>query len=450
VNTLRVAVVGGGWAGLAAAVQATQMGHQVTLFEAARQLGGRARAVPTALPDGSSITLDNGQHILIGAYTATLDLMRNVDVAPEQHLMRLPLTLQFPDGQGLRLPDWPVPLDLAAGVWRAQGWSLADKWSLLQSAARWQLARFACAPALSVAELCAGVSARVMHTLIEPLCVSALNTPADRASAQVFLRVLRDSLMGGKGSSNLLIPTSDLSTLLPHAAQAWLEQHGAQVRLGQRATLEQARPTQMPDTPIAESPQPLWQVNGEPFDAVVCATSSSAACQLLAGLQDNNGSVHQWITQADALTFEAIATVYVQAGSTRLPHPMLALHSTPEFPAQFVFDRGQLGGPAGLLALVVSASGTERGVLQEQVLRQTRTQLAPWLGNAEVQALQTIVEKRATFACTPGLQRPPQAIAPSLLAAGDYIEGPYPATLEGAVRSGLAAAQAIGTAMQTS
>jgi len=451
VNALRVAVMGGGWAGLAAAVQATRIGHQVTLFEAARQLGGRARAVPTPLPDGSSITLDNGQHILIGAYTATLDLMRTVGVAPEQHLLRLPLTLQFPDGQGLCLPDWPVPLDVAAGVWRAQGWSLADKWSLLRSAARWQLAGFTCTPELSVAELCAGVSARVMHTLIEPLCVSALNTPADRASAQVFLRVLRDSLMGGKGSSNLLIPTSDLSTLLPHAAQAWLEQHRAQVRLGQRATLEQGTHAPAPNASKSTGPSepPPWLVNGEPFDAVVCATSSSAAFQLLTGLQDGSDSVRQWIEQADALAFEAIATVYVQAGSTRLPHPMLALHSTPDFPAQFVFDRGQLGGPAGLLALVVSASGTERDALQEQVLRQARTQLAPWLGNAEVHALQTIVEKRATFACTPGLQRPPQAIAPGLLAAGDYIEGPYPATLEGAVRSGLAAAQTIGTAMQT-
>ena len=113
---------------------------------------------------------------------------------------------------------------------------------------------------------------------------------------------------------------------------------------------------------------------------------------------------------------------------------MLALRSSAQHPAQFVFDRGQLGSPAGLLAFVVSAARGERATLQTQVLAQARAQLG-----LALQAVQTVVEKRATFACTPGLQRPPIAIAPGLLACGDYVEGPYPATLEGAVRSGCAA-----------
>ncbi|NVO08298.1 MAG: NAD(P)-binding protein, partial [Rhodoferax sp.] len=104
---MRVAVVGGGWAGLAAAVSATQAGHHVTVFEAARNLGGRARALPCTLPDGSSAVLDNGQHILIGAYSETLGLMRTLGVAPQGTLLRLPLALLFPDGEGLQLPDWP-------------------------------------------------------------------------------------------------------------------------------------------------------------------------------------------------------------------------------------------------------------------------------------------------------------------------------------------------------
>jgi hypothetical protein len=106
-----------------------------------------------------------------------------------------------------------------------------------------------------------------------------------------------------------------------------------------------------------------------------------------------------------------------------------------------VFDRGQLGGPRGLLAFVASASSEERAALQAQVLRQARTQLG-----LELQAVQTIVEKRATFACTPGLQRPALQIAPGLLACGDYVTGPYPATLEGAVRSAVAAIKLAGTA----
>ena len=431
-SALRIAVIGGGWAGLTAAVQASQNGHHVTLLEASRQWGGRARAVPSTQPDGTERTLDNGQHILIGAYTETLALMRTVGVGPDMALLRLPLCLQFPDGQGLQLPDWPVPLDVLAGVLHAKGWKWADKWSLLRHALRWQINGFRCAEDLSVADLCTDLSARVMQTLVEPLCVSALNTPADRASAKVFLRVLKDSLLGGKGGSNLLLPRVDLSALFPLAATQWLQSRGATLRLGQRVqALERAA---------------QWLVDGEAFDAVLCATSSSAACQLLTSAVADaatRSAIQSWVGVAQQLQFEAITTVYAQAAQIRLPQPMLALHSGRQAPAQFVFDRGQLGGPAGLLAFVVSASDGERSSLQQDVVRQAQQQLAPWLQNQPLQVMQTIVEKRATFACTPGLVRPPQTIAPGLLVCGDYVQGPYPATLEGAVRSGLAAADSL-------
>jgi len=428
---MRVAVVGGGWAGLAAAVSATQAGHQVTLFEASRSLGGRARALPSTLPNG--MLLDNGQHILIGAYGETLALMRSLGVYPESSLLRLPLSMQFPDGSGLRLPDWPMPLDLLAGILCARGWSLADKWSLLRTTSRWQLSGFHCEAETSVAQLCDGLSPALMQSLIEPLCVSALNTPSERASGQVFLRVLKDSLLGGKGSSNLLIPRTDLSSLLPDAAASWLAEHGALLRLGQRVTQLQH--------------QGQWLLDGQAFDAVIWATDASVAAQAIARAsagQALQSTLSDWAAQTAALRFESIATVYLQAGTTRLAQPMLALRSTPECPAQFVFDRGQLGGPVGLLAFVVSASSDERAVLQTKVLHQAQLQLG--LQGAPLQPVQTVVEKRATFACTPGLQRPPQVIAPGLLACGDYVAGPYPATLEGAVRSGKAAAMALSPA----
>ena len=88
---MRVAIVGAGWAGMAAAVQATQDGHHATVFEAARTIGGRARALNGTLPDGTEVVLDNGQHILIGAYAQCLSLMRTVGVDPAQAMRRLPL-----------------------------------------------------------------------------------------------------------------------------------------------------------------------------------------------------------------------------------------------------------------------------------------------------------------------------------------------------------------------
>ena len=143
-----------------------------------------------------------------------------------------------------------------------------------------------------------------------------------------------------------------------------------------------------------------------------------------------------------ALRFRAIATVYAEqpgAHGTLLPHPMLALRTRAGRPAQFVFDRAPLGGPAGVLAFVVSAFEGERAALEAQVLAQA----AEDLGLRGLRVVQTVVEKRATFACTPGLARPPRRIAPGLLACGDYVAGPYPATREGAVLHGAAAARDV-------
>ncbi len=427
---------------MAAAVAATQAGHQTTVFESSRAIGGRARALNGTLPDGTPVRLDNGQHILIGAYTETLRLMQQVGVNPATALHSQPMSLVYPDGLGLRFFTWPTPLDALAGILTARGWTLADKWSLLRTATGWQRLGFQCQAQTSVHDLCRDLSPRVVAELIEPLCVSALNTPPKRASAQVFLKVLQDSLFGVQGGSRLLLPRVDMGALFPATAANWVAQRGAQVRLGQRVTHI---------TPQGSS----WQVQGEAFDAVILATSASEAARALDGIAPEAtdsiaNQLHQWTQTTRALRFEAIATVYAWAADATLPQPMLTLRphaghggsdsrvGDTAAPAQFVFDRGQLGGPAGLLAFVVSASGTDQQVLQNQVLRQAQQQLGLTL-----QPVQTVVEKRATFACTPGLVRPPQAIAPGLLACGDYLGGPYPATLEGAIRSGLSAVLAL-------
>jgi squalene-associated FAD-dependent desaturase len=405
-------------------VEATRLGQQVTVFEASRIPGGRARRVDVPWPQASTLALDNGQHILIGAYSETLRLMADVGLVQEQALLRLPLTLQFPDGTGLVFPRLPAPLDALAAILRARGWSWRDKLSLLRAATGWQLSGFRCAAELSVAQLCAGLTPTVMASLIVPLCVSALNTPAERASAQVYLRVLRDALFAQSGGSNLLLPRVDLSALLPDAALAWLAQHGGAVRLGARVQAI---------TPAARG----WLVDTETFDRVILACPPAEAARLADGC---GLPCEAWLARTRALRFEAITTVYVSAPGTRLAQPMLALcASAPDgdAPAQFVFDRGQLGGPAGLLAFVVSASTTDTAAQTQAVLTQARRQL----GLTDLTAVQTIAEKRATFACLPGLQRPGTQLLPGLLACGDYVDGPYPATLEGAVRSGLLAAQ---------
>ena len=439
---MKLAVVGAGWAGLAAAVEAMDLGADVTLFEATRTPGGRARALPATRPDGVPLRLDNGQHILIGAYRYTLGLMQRLGIEPEQVLLGTPLSLPYPDGGGLQTPAWaarwPAPLDAVAAILTASGWSWGERLALVRASLAWQRSGFVCPPSLTVGELCRALPARAMDELIEPLCVSALNLPAAQASAQVFLAVMRDALFGqgfGRWSASaLLLPRDDLGALLPDAACRHL---GARVRLGTRVT----------DLQDTESG---WTLAGdgwsEDFDRVIWATAASHAASTIGAATGESASStarRDWAAQTRQLDFTAVTTVYAWAPDARLPAPMLALRNSPDAPAQFAFDRGQLRpddpSAQGVLAFVVSASEGERDELQQRVLAQAGQQL----GLPNLQAIQTVVEKRATFSCTPALKRPATAIAPGLWAAGDYIDGPYPATIEGAVRSGLAAVARI-------
>jgi len=405
-----VTIIGGGWAGLAAAVRATQNGFAVRLLEAAPQLGGRARRVVH-----QGLALDNGQHILIGAYRDTLQLLHMVGVDTEATLLRLPLNLKRVDGQGLSLPALPAPLNLLVGVCTARGWSWADKFSLLRQATGWQTQSFVCDASMTAAQLCKGLTPKVMQELIEPLCVSALNLPAEHASGQVFLTVLKDALWSGKGSSDMLLPKVDLGSLMPDAAHAWLTAHGA----------------------IVETHQRVDDLGPWLHHPVVLACPSWEAAKLTHGLAP------AWSAQAASLTHTAIATVYVRTTQQlSWRHAMVALPSRPDAPAQFAFDKGSLSDdPAwqGVLALVVSASTDERDTITQQVMGQIRDQLAIH----DARLITTVVEKRATFACTPTLVRPAPQVCAGIWACGDYVAGPYPATLEAAVRSGFAAADAL-------
>jgi hypothetical protein len=279
-----------------------------------------------------------------------------------------------------------------------------------------------------VADLAANLPAPVRRDFIEPLCVAALNTPAAQASGAVFLRVLHDALTGSLGAADLLLPRVALGSVFPAPALAWLVRHGATVRLAHRVEV-----IERIDAGAG------WSVDGVHAEQVVVAASAVEAARLI------SPHAAAWATLAGALRHEPIATVYARSAGCRLPEPMLALHADAARPAQFVFDRGRLGGEAGTLAFVISGAApwVERGIgaTEAATLEQANAELSRFL-RAPLNVVRTIVEKRATFACTPGLVRPPIDVVRGLFACGDYLAGPYPATLEGAVRSGIAAARA--------
>ncbi|WP_319633290.1 hydroxysqualene dehydroxylase HpnE [Janthinobacterium violaceinigrum] len=442
----RYAVIGAGWAGCAAAMELARAGHAVTVFEAARTLGGRARRV-----ERENTVLDNGQHILLGAYTETLRLIKLAGQDPAELILTLPLQMRYPagpDGMDFIAPRLPAPMHLAWALLRAQGLLRADKLALMRfsTAMRWM--GWQLYNDCTVSELLQRFDQtdRLNRLMWHPLCLAALNTPPERASARVFINVLRDSLGARRRrASDMLIPKADLSALLPDAAARYVERHGGEVRTGAKIAALQA---------LADG---RWQLDdADVFDGVIVATSSVQAASLLQGVHD--ARLDEAVNRMQAFTPEAISTCYLQYdAAVRLDLPFYALVDAPvrQHWGQFVFDRGQLDtSQAGLLAVVISASGPAAEQGHGPLAQAIAAQLAQVLQRADLAQpvwTQLITEKRATFACTPDLPRPGNASGmPGLLLAGDYTANDdrtldYPATIEAAVRSGVAAARAVAT-----
>ncbi len=421
---LSVAVIGGGWAGLSAAIELAARHIPVTVFEAAPHLGGRARAI-----DWQGHTLDNGQHILLGAYHETLRLMRQVGIDPDRALLRLPLRLSVQGELDLRTPALPAPLHLLAGLLRASGLGMRERFAALRFMSRLKLARFKLAQDTTLQSLLARhrQPPRLTRLLWEPLCLAALNTPLHLASAQVFLNVLRDSFDQARADSDLLLPRVDLSGLFPESAVAYITRQGGEVLTG--ASVRWIR--QNDCGYLIETAE-----SSRHFSHVVAAVSPWRLGDIATQLPEIGH-------ETGTLQYQPICTVYLQyAATARLPFPMLGLAGGH---AQWVLDRGALLGHHGLMAVVISAEGAHQTLahaeLAARVIEELRAAF-PALGAPFWHKV--ITEKRATFACLPSLRRPSQQTAlPDFHLAGDYTAGDYPATLEGAVRSGVKCAQLI-------
>jgi len=227
-----VAIVGAGYAGMAAAVALAERGFAVQVFEAGRVPGGRARRVTS-----HGHTLDNGQHLLVGAYRELLRLMRRVGV-PASALLRMRLELRSVQGFALRALPLPAPLGLLGGLLLARGVPFADRIGAVRFMRSLRARGFRLADDCSVSALLEqhDQNDQIGRRLWIPLCIAALNVAPERASANAFLAVLRDALMGPSGASDLLLPRTDLSRLFPEPAAEYVRAAGGIVLDGQRVT----------------------------------------------------------------------------------------------------------------------------------------------------------------------------------------------------------------------
>jgi len=437
-----VAVVGGGWAGSAAAVTLAAAGIPVTLFEQAKTLGGRARRVSFG-----ALALDNGQHLLIGAYDRTLELLTLVHGADRAQALfrRLPLTLRpfgLNSSNEISLTAWraPAPFHLVGGILSARGLDLAERVALIADFRRLARAGFRCPSEQTVAECFARTPRRAFDAMWAPLCLAALNTPPQTASAQLFANVLRAALAGSARASELIIPLVDLSACLPEAAARFIGEHDGAVRVATTVRAVTARDGRV----LVE-----LATGDEAFSAAIVAVGPH---QLAATLGDNAERDPAWraaLAQVGAFAYESITTIYL-AFAERVPLavPLLRLAGGP---GQWVFDRSvALSGESAteaksLLAVVISANGPHDALDHATLARDAEAQLrqlAPGLRAATW--ARVVAEKRATYACAPALARPRHGrITAGVYLAGDYTDPEYPATLEAGVRSGVAAARAL-------
>jgi len=435
-STEPVVIIGAGWAGLAAAVKLTEQGHKVTVFESAKQAGGRARSVSF-----NELEVDNGQHLLIGAYTECLSLMKTVGIDTEVSLKRLPLLLTVADKSSknkliLQAPPLPAPLHLLYALFTAKGLKFRDRIAAIKFGLYLKKNNYQFKQDISVEALFQLTQQTdiLIRQLWEPLCLSIMNTPIKEASANVFMNAFKDAFTNKRKDADLLLPTTDLSNLFPNTAIQYIKNNGGEVYLKSRVDNIEISNNEVTSV-TAKIDNEMQTIK---TSQVIIAT----APQNLNKLITKHPTLKPISNNIEQFNYEPIVTVYLQyPETTRLTQPMIGLSSTL---SQWVLDRGAFCQQAGLISVVISANGQHMALDDDKLTQTVHDEVSILFTNKPALIKSFVIrEKRATFACTVNINdiRPENTTdVKGLFLAGDYTNTGYPATLEGAVRSGLKAA----------
>ncbi len=428
-----VIIVGGGWAGLTCATELASMGYQITLLESARQLGGRARRV--AFDDQP---VDNGQHILIGAYRETFAVLKRLNISLSKSIDRRALNLLFQYCGGrkfnLKLPALLTPLNLFIGLLKAKGFSARDRWHALIFGSKLFSNSVFYESDISVSELLSNEkqTENNIKALWEPLCLASLNTPIEEASARVFVRILHDTFCRSHKDADLVIPKIDLGALLPDPASDFIEQHSGTVHLSKRVT----------NIDIVQRHVVGVRCENEVYkaDHVVLALPPHACLPLI----KDHSALHDIAYNFNSFSYNPIVTAYVKYPTSVRPNlPIQALLGTT---SQWIVSRDVAGQP-GLIAVVISGPGPHMQLDNDQLANTIKSELANCFPHwPQADDVKIIREKRATYSCRVGIDllRPDNKTRINgLWLAGDYTKTSYPATIESAVISGKRTAELI-------
>ena len=435
----RVAVVGGGLAGITAAIALREAGAEVTLLEARPRLGG---ATASFTRDG--LVVDTGQHVFLRCCTAYRDLLARLGMTGSVRLQdRFDVAVLSPAGRArLRRSGLPGPLHMGAALARYRFLSPAQRLRAGLASLGMRLLDPA-DPELDGQRLgdwlaAHGQNERARRVLWDLFTVSSLNSGGDEANLGLAATVVKTALLGARDAADIGTPAIPLGDLHGGAAEALLARLGAQVRRNGKVTSVEPEPgggflLRLADRGADEA---------VPADGVVLAVPAPAAARLVpAGAVPDAG---RWA----GLGYSPIVNVHViyDRRVTRLPFAAAV-----DSPVQWVFDRT---GPSGLAAgqyLAVSLSAADRYVdtpaarLREQFLP-ALAELFPAAAGARVSEFFVTRERRATFRQVPGcgMLRPgSQTAHAGLVLAGAWTDTGWPDTMEGAVRSGLNAARQL-------
>ncbi len=426
-----VAIVGGGIAGLAAGCALADAGYQVTLLERKPFLGGRASSY---VHPGTGEVVDNCQHVLLGCCTNLIDFYRRIGAAEEVRWFG-ELTFLTPGGERSQLQAgrWPAPFHSSASFLRARFLGWRDKVAIARGLTSMMRGPLRDEGASFLAWLRAhGQTERAIRRFWEPVLVSALNEDLDRVSVRYAAKVFRDSFLKSARAGEMGVPTVPLSDLYARAA-TYIEARGGRVRT--RTSVEA----------IATDGELTLRLglegSGEALtaDYLVMAAPWHAAGKLL-GEQ----------AQLSRLESSSITGIHLwfDRKITELAHAVLLDRTI-----QWMFHKSvlqpQRGESGSYIEVVVSASkrlvDKPRAEIIELALREL-AEFFPAVREAKLEKATVVKELNATYSVLPGADglRPPQATADRrVFLAGDWTDTGWPATMEGAVRSGYLAAEAL-------